>query len=156
MDTELIIAICIGILVILFIGYKYITNKDNNEELSQEKETGIETGKETGKDINNFQNEKKVLKYFGGDYCPFSNSASNAYKVIKDFEQEYGDRVNVNYYWVGLDDEIMKELNVEYVPYILNGDNKQIEIGLPEGTETSNLSEEELKELLLRTIYEKL
>ncbi len=147
MDTELIIAICIGILVILFIGYKYITNnetKNTNEELSQDKET------------NKFENEKKVLKYFGGDYCPFSNSASNAYKVIKDFEQEYEDKVTVNYYWVGLDDEIMKELNVEYVPYIVNGDNKQVEIGLPEGTDTSNLSEQELKELLLKTIYEKL
>ncbi len=55
MDTELIIAICIGILVILFIGYKYITNnetKNTNEELSQDKET------------NKFENEKKVLKYF--------------------------------------------------------------------------------------------
>ncbi len=100
--------------------------------------------------------KKKELKYFGVDYCPFSNSTSNAYKVIKDFEKEYSDKVNVNYYWVGLDDEIMKELKVEYVPYILNGTNKQIEIGLPEGTDASKLSEEELKELLLRTIYEKL
>ncbi len=50
----------------------------------------------------------------------------------------------------------MKELNVEYVPYIVNGDNKQVEIGLPKGTDGSKLSEEELKELLLKTIYEKL
>jgi hypothetical protein len=75
---------------------------------------------------------------------------------MKDFEEEYSDRVNVSYYWVGLDDEIMKELKVEYVPYILNGDNKQIEIGLPEGTDASKLSEEELKDLLLRTMYNKL
>ncbi len=137
MDKELIIAIIIGICIILLIVYKYMQNKDQTE-------------------TNTFENEKKELKYFGGDYCPFSNSASNAYKVIKDFEEEYGDRVNINYYWVGLDDEIMKELNVEYVPYILNGDNKQVEIALPNGTDASKLSEEELKELLLRTIYEKL
>ncbi len=139
MDTELIIIIIISVGLVLLIGYKYIMNKN----LSQE-------------ETSNFQNEKKELKYFGGDYCPFSNSTSNAYRVIKDFEKEYSDKVNVNYYWVGLDDEIMKELNVEYVPYILNGDNKQIEIGLPKGTDGSKLSEEELKELLLRTLYEKL
>ncbi len=138
MNTEIIIIIIISIGVILLIGYKYMTNNESSE------------------DTSTFQNEKKELKYFGGDYCPFSNSTSNAYRVIKDFEEEYGDRVNINYYWVGLDDEIMKELNVEYVPYILNGDNKQIEIGLPEGTDGSKLSEEELKDLLLRTIYEKL
>lgn len=138
MNTEIIIIIIISIGVILLIGYKYMTNNESSE------------------DTSTFQNEKKELKYFGGDYCPFSNSTSNAYRVIKDFEEEYGDRVNINYYWVGLDDEIMKELNVEYVPYLLNGDNKQIEIGLPEGTDGSKLSEEELKDLLLRTIYEKL
>jgi hypothetical protein len=137
MDTELIIIIIICVGVILLIGYKYM-NKNTSSEPS------------------NFENEKKELKYFGGDYCPFSNSTSNAYKVIKDFEEEYSDRVNINYYWVGLDDDVMKELNVEYVPYLLNGDNKQIEIGLPEGTDASKLSEEELKELLLRTIYNKL
>jgi hypothetical protein len=137
MNTELIIIIIMCVGVILLIGYKYM-NKNTSSETSD------------------FENEKKELKYFGGDYCQFSNSTSNAYKVIKDFEEEYSDRVNVNYYWVGLDDEVMKELNVEYVPYLLNSDNKQIEIGLPEGTDASKLSEEELKELLLRTIYNKL
>jgi hypothetical protein len=140
MDIKLIITIAIGLALILLIGYKYM-NKDKTTDDNQK---------------GNFENKKKVLQYFGGDYCPFSNSNSNAYKVIKDFEAEYEDDVEVNYYWVGLDDEIMKELNVEYVPYLLNGDNKQIEIGLPEGTDASNMEEAELKELLLRTIYEKL
>ena len=146
MEIELIVAIVIGILIVLFIGYKYMTSKD--KDISQENEDNTNN-------VSTSQT-KKVLQYFGGDYCPFSNSNSNAYKVIKDFEDEYGDRVDIQYYWVGLDDEKMKELNVEYVPYLLNGDNKQIEIALPEGTDTTNISEPELKELLLSTIYSKL
>jgi hypothetical protein len=144
MNIELILAIVVGVMVILFIGYRYMNNKTKEIKDTQEDET------------NTSQTTKKVLKYFGGDYCPFSNSNSNAYKVVKDFESEYSDKVDVEYYWVGLDDEIMKELNVEYVPYLLNDDNKQIEIALPEGIDASNMEESELKELLLRTIYEKL
>ena len=149
MEIELIIAIVIGVLIVLFIGYKYMTSKD--KETSQENEDNTNS-----MEMTTTSQTKKVLQYFGGDYCPFSNSNSNAYKVIKDFEDEYGDRVDVHFYWVGLDDDKMKELNVEYVPYLLNGDNKQIEIALPEGTDTTNMSEAELKELLLSTIYNKL
>jgi predicted SpoU family rRNA methylase len=132
MNPDLIIVIIIGIAALLFIFYNLKYKSKENQE-----------------------NTKKVLQYFGGDYCPFSNSNSNAYKVIKDFEKEYGDKVTVNYYWVGLDDDYMKELNVDYVPYILNGDNKQIEIALPEGTDL-NLPESELKPILLESIYNKL
>ncbi len=141
MDIQVVVLIGIVVLVFVLIGYKYMnTNKTTKQD----------------EDADNFENEKKVLKYFGGDYCPFSNINSNAYKVVKDFEEEYNDKVEVNYYWVGLDDDVMKELNVEYVPFLLNGDNKQIEIGLPEGTDGTKLSEPELKELLLKTLYEKL
>ena len=85
MDIETIVLIGVIILGIILISYKYL-GKSNKEKT----------------DDDNFENngEKKVLKYFGGDYCPFSNSNSNAYKVVKDFEEEYKDKVDVNYYWV--------------------------------------------------------
>ena len=100
--------------------------------------------------------KQKIIQYFGGDYCPFSNVNSNAYKIIKDFENEYGDRVTVNYYWAGKDNEIMQELDVKYVPTILNGNNEKIELKLPEDVDPSGLSNEELKTILLETIYNNL
>lgn len=142
MDIETIVLIGVIIFGVFLIGYKYLIQNKSKDKT----------------DEDNFENNsgKKVLKYFGGDYCPFSNSNSNAYKVVKDFEEEYKDKVEVNYYWVGLDDDVMKEFNVQYVPYLLNGENQQIEIKLPEGTDGSKLTEAELKDLLLRTLYEKL
>jgi hypothetical protein len=138
--------------LILIIGFLI-----NRYFLSQEKLKNIEKKADPPLNIkNNFQNKDKILQYFGGDYCPFSNIESNAYKVIKDFEDEYGNRVTVNYYWVGKDDDYMRQLNIEYVPAILNGDNESIDISLPEGTDTKNMSTNELKEILLETIYNKL
>lgn len=105
---------------------------------------------------NTFENKEKIIRYFGGDYCPYSNIESNAYKVMKDFEEMYGDKVSVKYYWVGPDNQIMQEFGVEYVPSILNGQNEYIELSLPENTNTENLSNDDLKSLLLETIYNKL
>ena len=101
-------------------------------------------------------NTPKVLQYFGGEYCPFSNTDSNAYKVIKEFEDEYENKLSVKYYWVGKDDDLMKQMNIKYVPTILNNDNKQIELELPTNTDTTDLSTNELKQLLFETIYNKL
>jgi hypothetical protein len=105
---------------------------------------------------NNFENNKKVIQYFGGDYCPFSNVNSNAYKIIKDFENEYGDRITVSYYWAGKDNEIMQTLDVKYVPTILNSYNESIELKLPEDVDTTGLSNDELRTMLLENIYNNL
>ncbi len=125
-------------LFILFFVYKYFTKTTKTVKTEKMDDT------------------PKVIQYFGGDYCPFSNTDSNAYKVIKEFEDTYGNRVSVKYYWVGKDDNIMKELDVKYVPTILNGDNKQIELELPKDTDTKNLSSNELKDILFENIYNKL
>jgi len=142
MDIMLIIFIIITA-VIIYLVYKYIYAKEKLSNVKQPIK-------------NNFQNNQKVLQYFGGDYCPFSNVESNAYKVVKDFEDEYGFKVSVKYYWVGKDDDYMKQLNIDYVPAILNGNNEKVELSLPEGTDTSNLSNDELKQILLENIYNKL
>ncbi len=150
METELIILIVLVILIILFLVYKYIIKKDYFKNLKKD-----EDRTEPKAIKNNFEN-KKIIQYFGGDYCPFSNVNSNAYKIIKDFENEYGDRVTVSYYWAGKDNEIMQTLNVKYVPTILNGDNENIELKLPEDVDTTGLSNDELRTMLLENIYNNL
>ena len=154
METELIVLIGLIILIILYLGYKYLIKKDNFKNLK--KNDDPEEEQKEIQEKNNFGNNKKVIQYFGGDYCPFSNVNSNAYKIIKDFEDEYGDRVTVNYYWTGKDNEIMKTLDVKYVPTILNDDNEQIELKLPEDVDTTDLSNDELRTMLLETIYNNL
>ena len=144
MDIMLIIFIIITA-IISYLIYKYIYAKDT-----------LKNVKEGSPIKNNFQNNQKVLQYFGGDYCPFSNTSSNAYKVIKDFEDEYSNKVTIKYYWVGKDDDYMRELKIDYVPAILNGNNDKIDLSLPEDTDSSKLSNDELKEILLENIYNKL
>jgi hypothetical protein len=147
MRIELIILIGVILLIILYFAHKFFFEKNKFENKKTNEDFKVIT--------NNFEN-KKIIQYFGGDYCPFSNVNSNAYKIMKDFENEYGDKVTVNYYWSGKDNEIMKELKIEYVPTILNGNNDVIELKLPEDVDTTNLSNEELKSMLLENIYNKL
>ena len=151
MKFEHIIAIFL-ILVVLFLVYRYYLSKEKLKNIEQKDESK----KEQLKNKEKLENKEKILQYFGGDYCPFSNITSNAYKVIKDFEDEYGNKVTFKYYWVGKDDDYMKIINVEYVPAILNGNNEEIELALPEGTNTKEMKTEDIKSLLLETIYNKL
>jgi hypothetical protein len=151
METEFIILIGLVVLIIIYLGYKYLIAKDNFKNNKKD-----EDSIEPKAIINNFDNKKKIIQYFGGDYCPFSNLNSNAYKIIKDFEDEYRDRVTVSYYWAGKDNEIMQALDVKYVPTILNGNNDIIELKLPENVDTTNLSNEELRIMLLENIYNNL
>jgi hypothetical protein len=158
MKKELIILIVIIVLITLYYANKYniveklknIYNGKNNKIEPPINNESNESNK------SNFSNGKKMIQYFGGDYCPFSNTTSNAYKVVKDFEEAYGNEVSCKYYWVGQDDDVMKELDVQYVPTILNGNNDVIELSLPENIDTANLQNDELKTILLETIYNKL
>jgi hypothetical protein len=145
MKFEYIIAIFL-VLIIIFLINRYYFSKEKLKNIEKKDELRKEQ----------LENKEKILQYFGGDYCPFSNTTSNAYKVIKDFEHEYDNKIIVKYYWVGKDDDYMKQLNVEYVPAILNGNNEEIELALPEGTNTKEMSTEQIKQLLLETIFNKL
>jgi hypothetical protein len=145
MDTNLIIFFIVMIIIFCTVGYLFILKKNKTK-----------TNEDFKPITNKFENNKKVINYFGGDYCPFSNNNSNAYKIMTDFETEYGDSVTVNYYWAGKDNELMKALNVKYVPTILNGNNEIIELKLPEDVDTAGLSNDELRTMLLENIYNKL
>jgi hypothetical protein len=97
---------------------------------------------------------KKIIKYFGANYCPYSNIESMSYKVMKDLEDKYKTGIEIKYYWTDGDGaEEGKKNNVQYVPTILNYKNDEIQLALPEGTDTKDMTNEQLKELLLTTVY---
>ena len=104
-----------------------------------------------------FTNNKKVIKFFGATYCPYSNMNSPSYKVMKDFEDKYKD-VEVQYYWTDTEKDIplAVEYNIEYVPTILNSKNESIELALPEGINKDEKTNDELRDLLLSNVYNKL
>ena len=128
------------VLVLIYIAFKYFFK-------SKEKFT-TSTNSKSIKSTN-------VVKFFGADYCPYSNEDSASYKVMKDFEEAYPD-VQMFYYWMGKDDDKMQDFNIEYVPTILNGDNKPIELKLPEGVSREGKTGEELKVILLEAIHNQL
>ncbi len=100
---------------------------------------------------------KKVIKYFGANYCPYSNTQSMSYKVMKDLEDKYKTDVEILYYWTdGEGAEEGKKYDVKYVPTILNSKDEELQLALPEGTDTKDMTNEQLKELLLTTVYNKI
>jgi hypothetical protein len=103
-------------------------------------------------------NTKKVIKFFGATYCPYSNESSISFKVMKDFEEKYKDMVEVQYYWTDTQKDLpfAMEYNIQYVPTIYNNMKEVIELDLPEGVDRENKTNDELKELLLSNIYSKL
>jgi hypothetical protein len=133
-------------LVLIYIAFKFFLKyKEKFTTSSQPKALSESTT----------QSDQKIIKFYGADYCPYSNKQSPAYKIMNDFEEEYPS-VKVVYYWVGENDKEMNESNVEYVPTILTGDNKKIEIRLPEGVNKEDKTGEELKTLVLENINNQL
>ena len=142
------ILIILIVLVLLYIAFKYFfKNKEKFTTSSKSKEITEESTEPTS--------STNVVKFYGADYCPYSNKNSPSYKIMKDFEESYPD-VQVYYYWIGKDDEEMKDLNIEYVPTILNGKNKSIELKLPEGITPEGKTGEDLKIILLEAIHNQL
>jgi len=94
----------------------------------------------------------KTIKYFGGDYCPYSNTNSIAYNVMKEFEVKYPN-ILVEYYWSGKDTAAMEKYNILYVPTILNSKDQPIELKLPKDTIIEGKTDDELRGLLLDNIF---
>lgn len=133
--------------ICVHIGYSNNNNNFNKKKSNfKNKEKFAETT--TG-------NSTKTLKYFGGGYCPYSNKSSNAYMVIKDFEdyaKSKGD-VEINFYWTEENPVEMEQYKIMYVPTILGKDDQPIELKLPAGTDINNKTDAELKQLLMDHIY---
>jgi hypothetical protein len=94
--------------------------------------------------------QKKILKYFGGDYCPHSNSDSRIFRLInEDFRQKYPD-VDIQIFWSSDENrEEFQRAGAEYVPTITNSSYEHLRVGLPESIDTTDKSDEELKQLVL-------
>lgn len=146
MKMEYMICTFVFILVIIVIIIMLTKNKKNtftNEEIEGEK---IELLDET------IINPTKTLKYFGGEFCPYSNTNSNAYNVIREFENLNKD-VKVEYYWTETNKNDMEKYNIMYVPTIFGKDNQPIELKLPDNYNKMGKSDSELKEALMNHIY---
>ena len=137
-----IVIVLIICLVIYFIS--------SSEHFTTTSSTGTKSSTKTSSDEN-----KMSVKYFGGSYCPHSRVGSRAYTLIKDFQEKYPN-IKVEYYWTGEDNEEFTNANAEYVPTITDGKYNKIELSLPEGVDTSNKTDEELKHLVLVNIRNQL
>ena len=100
-------------------------------------------------------NELKVLKYFGGSYCPHSREGSRAYELIKDFESA-NPNVKVEYYWSGNNEEEFQKADAQYVPKVTNGSYDNIELSVNTADDITNKSDLELKNLVIANIYKQL
>ncbi len=140
MSSNEIIIIGIILIAILFFVFKYINL--NKKIKTEEKKT------------ENFQT-KLSIKFFGADYCPYSNKSSAAYKAISDFDEKNSD-VLVEYFWVGKDDDLMNKLQIETVPTIYNNRDEDIELSLPKGISHEGKTVDELKKLLFENIRNQL
>ena len=101
--------------------------------------------------------DRKVLKYFGGAYCPHSREGSRAYNLVKEFESTYPD-VDVQYYWTGDDsskDEFMKA-DARYVPTLTNCSYNKVEMEIKPGADTTDKSQDELKVMVMKNMYNQL
>ncbi len=107
--------------------------------------------------FTNSNNKKKVMKYFGGDYCPHSNKDSRTYKLINEYFAKKYPGIKIEYYWIGLDtQEEFKKTNSEYVPTITNGNYQHIKLKIADNIKLDDHTDEELESLLLENIYNQL
>ena len=132
MNTQLIIII----LIIVIGGFYYYLNFCNKPEQ---------------------MTTSKVIKYFGGDYCPHSNKESRTYKLIhEDFAEKYPDVIIKDYWSEPENRQYFEESNVEIVPTITNSNNTHIRLELPNNTNPDEYTDEELHILLLENVYNQL
>jgi hypothetical protein len=108
--------------------------------------------------------EKKVIKYFGAHYCPFSNSRSRAYNLINNLITNKYPDIEIELY---MSDDINEEnkkhymaefrkADAKYVPTVTNDKYAHINLSLPKDYITDDKTDEEITESLLENIYNQL
>ena len=80
--------------------------------------------------LKNPNNNKKVLKYFGAHYCPYSNEKSDAYNlIVNQFRRQYPN-LHLEVYWIdtpkGQPESIKAQ--VEYVPTLTDKNYRHIPV----------------------------
>ena len=157
-----IIIVCTVILVVLIIislfnnSRRCKKTKKNNEDETELQDIDTNTRDIDTRDMQDTLGPK-VLKYFGGAYCPHSREGSRAYNLVKDFEVTYPN-VTVEYYWTGdlsTKDEFLKA-DARFVPTITDGSYNKIEMSIQPGSDVTDKSQDELKEMVMANMYRKL
>tara|TARA_B110001469_G_scaffold124747_1_gene138953 strand:- start:4330 stop:4779 length:450 start_codon:yes stop_codon:yes gene_type:complete len=79
---------------------------------------------------HNTQNDLKILKYFGQDYCPYSNKQSYMYNVLNTKFRKMYPNVRIEFNWAKTQYEMNEsaKANVEYVPTITNANYQHINV----------------------------
>lgn len=151
------IIIIIAILIIGFI--LYINNKNASPSLDVQTTSGVPNNEidvpTSDTLMPTSSSQTLVIKYFGSKNCPHSKIGSRAYLLIKDFEKVYP-QVKVEYYWNEDSSDEFVLAQVEYVPTITDNLYNKIELALPNGVDTTNKTEKELKNLVLSNTYNQL
>ena len=103
--------------------------------------------------------ENKVLKYFGANYCPFSNVKSKPYFIIREFKNKYPDVKVEIFMSEDMTDDQRHEFikaDAKYVPTVTNGNYAKISLDLVENFDKSDKNEEEIFDAVLKNIYDQL
>ena len=78
----------------------------------------------------NTQNDIKIIKYFGQDYCPYSNKKSYMYNVLNTKFRKMYPNVRIEFNWAKTQYEMNEstKAKVEYVPTITNTNYRHINV----------------------------
>ena len=149
-DYIIYIILAIVIIVTLYIFLKDLHSSSFNSKRNNDKNIII--------NVDTQPKNIKILKYFGGAFCPHSRIGSKAHLLINEIANSYED-IKVEYFWSNTDDaskEEFKKANIKYVPTLTDNDYNIIELKIPNNTDTIEKTEDELKQYLIKVIYDKL
>ena len=90
------------------------------------------------------ENNNQKLYYFGGHHCPHSNINSHMYRFITQRFMEKYPEIDVVILWGSEPNsqEMFRRFDVQYVPTVVNENGNKINVGLPEGMNVDNKTDE--------------
>jgi hypothetical protein len=123
----LIISIVLIFLILVFSKKDVLAPMEINKKKIRKR---IKQNTQNTRNIQKTQNEIKILKYFGQDYCPYSNKQSYMYNVLNTKFRKMYPNVKIEFNWAKTKYEMNEsaKANVEYVPTITNANYQHINV----------------------------
>ena len=123
----LIISIVLIFLILVFSKKDVLAPMEINKKKIRKR---IKQNTQNTRNIQKTQNEIKILKYFGQDYCPYSNKQSYMYNVLNTKFRKMYPNVKIEFNWAKTQYEMNEsaKANVEYVPTITNANYQHINV----------------------------
>ena len=123
----LIISIVLIFLILVFSKKDVLAPIEINKKKIRKR---IKQNTQNTRNIQKTQNEIKILKYFGQDYCPYSNKQSYMYNVLNTKSRKMYPNVKIEFNWAKTQYEMNEsaKANVEYVPTITNANYQHINV----------------------------